>query len=196
MPVSKPTQLPRWATAVGALVTEPSEAKKDAGWIAEPVPADWWNWIWNRTYLWLLWLQDIANQSFVWTGAHDFSGATFIGPAPAWTVISSFGSGMGAVGGNVPKCTKDANGIVRLEGLAAKASATSVGDTVCTLPSGFRPSKELRMVTNASINNDATFSAMPIKISTGGVVTLQLATTFSSGQNDFSLDGLTFPTNS
>jgi len=43
----KPPKLPRFATGVGAVVTEPSEAKKDIGWIAERPPYQYQNW-WTK----------------------------------------------------------------------------------------------------------------------------------------------------
>ncbi len=42
--------LPRWATGAGAAITEPNEAKKDAGWIVEAPPHDYFNWLARRTY--------------------------------------------------------------------------------------------------------------------------------------------------
>lgn len=74
MPVSKPTKVPRWATSGGALNTEPSEGKKDVGWVVEEPPADTMNWLQKLTYDWVLWLQDITNQALTWTANHVFSG--------------------------------------------------------------------------------------------------------------------------
>jgi hypothetical protein len=42
--------LPRWATAPTAQIVEPNEGKKDAGWIAEAPPHDYFNWLLRRTY--------------------------------------------------------------------------------------------------------------------------------------------------
>jgi hypothetical protein len=55
--MSKPTTLPRWATGGSALVTEPNEAKKDAGWlVSEKPPAQFFNWLFTKIYAWLAFL--------------------------------------------------------------------------------------------------------------------------------------------
>jgi hypothetical protein len=58
------TDLPRWATATGALITEPNAGKKDTGWsesapgVGEDPPLDYFNWLQRRTYDFLKWLAD------------------------------------------------------------------------------------------------------------------------------------------
>lgn len=54
---------------------------KDSGWLpGQQPPAQWFNWLFYTINLWILWLQDIANQSFngggvgPWTGEHLFTG--------------------------------------------------------------------------------------------------------------------------
>lgn len=48
-----PDKLPRWADD-GGVATEPSEGKKDTGWISlERPPADYFNWILLKSYQWL-----------------------------------------------------------------------------------------------------------------------------------------------
>lgn len=51
----KPTKLPRWADVSGVIV-EPSEAKKNIGFIAERPTLGVLNWIFNLIYLWLSFL--------------------------------------------------------------------------------------------------------------------------------------------
>lgn len=53
----KPTELPRWADVGGAIIT-PSSGKQDTGWAItnERPPAQFENWLFNRIYNWLLWL--------------------------------------------------------------------------------------------------------------------------------------------
>jgi hypothetical protein len=52
------SNLPEW-NGVG---TEPSQTKKDAGWQAgEKPPADWFNWLFNRTYESLIEVDSNAN---------------------------------------------------------------------------------------------------------------------------------------
>jgi WD40 repeat protein len=54
---SLPDELPRWATEGGALVTEPTESKKNTGWVAEMPSANAWNWLHLKAYEWLNYLQ-------------------------------------------------------------------------------------------------------------------------------------------
>ena len=63
-----------WAYVTSTPVT------KDSGWLPNTQPpAQWFNWLFNLIYLWILWLQDIANQNFTssgvgpWTAPHDFT---------------------------------------------------------------------------------------------------------------------------
>lgn len=56
MTVSRPTSLPVWATAPGAVLA-PSSGKQTDGWLAgERPPARFINWQANLTYQWLQWL--------------------------------------------------------------------------------------------------------------------------------------------
>jgi hypothetical protein len=98
------TDLPRWATATGALITEPNAGKKDTGWsesapgVGEDPPLDYFNWLQRRTYDFLKWLADqvvttdeeqtiTANKIFAPTalgrtalvGIGTTNGATFAG---------------------------------------------------------------------------------------------------------------------
>jgi hypothetical protein len=54
---AQPDKLPRWGTDGAALVTEPSEGKKDIGWIAEMPSANPWNWLHLKAYQWLNYLK-------------------------------------------------------------------------------------------------------------------------------------------
>jgi len=58
----RPVNFPRWATDISALITEPSEGKKDIGWIAEEPPADFENWRTNLVYQWLVFLNSAAGE--------------------------------------------------------------------------------------------------------------------------------------
>lgn len=59
-----PTDLPVWATASGALITDPPTAKKQAGWeltTPKEKPAlDYMNWWMNLVYNWLSYLRERA----------------------------------------------------------------------------------------------------------------------------------------
>lgn len=50
---TEPTKLPEWASSGSAAITEPSEAKKDLGWIAEKPPHEYFNWLLNLIYQWV-----------------------------------------------------------------------------------------------------------------------------------------------
>lgn len=49
-------KLPKWATSGSADIVEPSEGKKDIGWVGkgEKPPHETFNWLLNQTYKWLL----------------------------------------------------------------------------------------------------------------------------------------------
>lgn len=75
---TKPTKLPRWATAPDAGdVVEPFESgatgSKDKGFkTGYKPPAQWENWLKNITYQWIQYLDDLANQAFTWTQSQIF----------------------------------------------------------------------------------------------------------------------------
>lgn len=53
----KPSKFPRWATDVSAVIAEPTESKKDVGWLAPEKPPDGaFNWLFKTIYDWLAWL--------------------------------------------------------------------------------------------------------------------------------------------
>ena len=51
--ITAPDKLPRWADGGSAQITEPSEAKKDLGWIDERPSFQHFNWILNKSYEWI-----------------------------------------------------------------------------------------------------------------------------------------------
>lgn len=54
---SKPTKIPRWADT--GTIVEPSEAKKDSGWVAPELPPDtFFNWHQNLVGLWNKWFDE------------------------------------------------------------------------------------------------------------------------------------------
>lgn len=53
MSLFKPLKLPRWATGVTAEITEPSEGKKDVGYVDERPTFGSFNWFLNVIYNWL-----------------------------------------------------------------------------------------------------------------------------------------------
>lgn len=55
--MSRPDQLPEWASGTGADRTEPPSGQKETGWQSGQVPpAGWWNWWANLVYLWLVYI--------------------------------------------------------------------------------------------------------------------------------------------
>jgi hypothetical protein len=73
--MAKPTQLPRWATGVSAVIApEPTEGKKDLGWtVGEKPPRQYQNWWMRRVYEWCLYLDGLANEAFTWAAKHTFA---------------------------------------------------------------------------------------------------------------------------
>lgn len=69
---TEPTKLPEWASSnpvdpVSGMnaITEPSEAKKDSGFLrAERPPRQDFNWLFNLLYLWIEWFQQQVNYLF------------------------------------------------------------------------------------------------------------------------------------
>lgn len=194
MPVAKPTDLAIWADGGGAEITVPTSSKQHAGWLAEKPPHQYFNWWMNIVYTWVLYLNDLANQAFTWAAQHTFT-LQPVFPSPSWTAVTSIGTLWGAASSpQGPACWKDSAGLIRLNGQVGKASNSTAGETACTLPAGFRPNKEQNLVTYVSTGGGNL--AIPITISTGGVLTIGVALTFSASTTNFvSLDGLTFSTN-
>ena len=52
--MAEPSKLPVWATDSEAKIVEPAEVKKQAGWVHEIPPAEWFNWWMNNVYKWIL----------------------------------------------------------------------------------------------------------------------------------------------
>jgi len=77
----KPTKLPRWATVPtpdpvfgGTNVIEPTEQRKDTGWLKEYPDAQTENWFKNLTYQWLDYLKSVTdNDLFYSTGDIRYS---------------------------------------------------------------------------------------------------------------------------
>lgn len=59
----KPGDLPRWATDGGAAVEEPSEIKKDSGWVVEKPPHQFFNWLQLTTYQWINYFNQFFDAS-------------------------------------------------------------------------------------------------------------------------------------
>src|SRR6266705_4620003 len=98
---SKPEKFPRWADA-GGVIVEPAEAKKDIGWVvAEKPPAQFFNWLLNLGYQWLVYLTGITDDIMNGTASHlavtiDGVGDTFVSPplvdGPLFQLLNSAGA--------------------------------------------------------------------------------------------------------
>lgn len=65
---AKPTKLPEWASDASADIVEPNAGKKFVGWVpSERPPSQYFNWLLNTIYLWLLYLKE-----GVLSGVHSF----------------------------------------------------------------------------------------------------------------------------
>lgn len=79
---AKPSSVPRWADVGGAIV-EPSSGKKDIGWAAgERPPAQFFNWLLNLIYQWILYLSDGALD-----GNHSINGNLAVTGAITYTAV-------------------------------------------------------------------------------------------------------------
>lgn len=68
MPAPAPTSLPVWATS-GTIVT-PSSGKQALGWVdVEHPEAEYLNWLFNTTYLWILWLSEYLVDTWYYVPA-------------------------------------------------------------------------------------------------------------------------------
>ena len=83
--MSKPTRLPRWATDVSAVI-EPSEAKKNTGYLTAEMPAPKvLNWLLYMIYGWCSYLNglhmepDFLGQTYTWTAQHVFNVRVLVG---------------------------------------------------------------------------------------------------------------------
>jgi len=119
---TKPTKLPRWATALGtpaasAYVTEPPDAKKTSGWLpGDAVPSGWLDWLLFYAYSWL-WYLDAGKDK------DDGYGYNAADPPKFSTTIAFGGTTFddAAVGGAVPLQHK--SGFLLLSGTAATLAA-------------------------------------------------------------------------
>jgi hypothetical protein len=96
------------------------------------------------------------------------------------TGFANLGNGYSSLG-----CRKEPNGCVSLEGLLTPSSVTT-GATITTLPVGFRPSTNQRVIAYATVGGAQ--SSVPIDILTSGVIQYQGPSTVSQ----LSLSGLRF----
>ncbi|MBP8808749.1 MAG: hypothetical protein KBG48_24990 [Kofleriaceae bacterium] len=144
MPVNKPTTLPRWATGL-AVITEPTEPEKDTGFVpGTPASAAHTNWLLNRLYQWLQYLDDPATVTAgsIVAGGLTVNGGTITTPgisAGALTATSATVSGslsatgaatVGGALGVTGRVTASGGITVPVGQTATLQGATTVGGTL------------------------------------------------------------------
>lgn len=133
--MAKPSTLPRWATGGTAQVTEPTEAKKDLGWVPLEKPgAQYFNWAMKLVYDWLVYLNGLTNESLTWAAKHTFSAGLASGAAPV-----------------------AATDVVRKTELDAEATARTSGDAARPLDTAV-----VHNTGNETVAGVKTFSASPV----------------------------------
>ena len=85
--MAKPTTYPRWAD-VGGDIVEPTSGKKDVGWVSdEEPPAQYFNWLLNLLYQWVVYLDASADREEEVSLAFPGSNGTQV--TADWSVKSS-----------------------------------------------------------------------------------------------------------
>jgi len=124
----KPSDLPRWADSGGDIV-EPSSGKKDVGWIpAERPPAQYFNWLLNKLYQWIQYLDaPVGTGSGAGLAA---TGGSSNGPGLQGTGGATNGKGVvgnGTGTGVGVRGTGGGSGAVGVEGVGVGANAGVAG---------------------------------------------------------------------
>ena len=142
--MAKPATIPRFATNVG-VTNEPTEAKKDAGWIeGEKPPAQSMNWLFRWLYAWVLYLDSLTAEALTWTAKITCTFGTIAVPAVELTsggikVSSKPGTSddPGANTLHAPNIEK-AWGVIAVSGGSASIGANSAFNlNAATLTSGY-----------------------------------------------------------
>lgn len=106
--MSKPTVNVTWSTGSGVIV-EPSSGEKAAGMdVGEKFPAQWFNFLFNGIWQWVVWL----------AGYED--------TAHTWTALQSFGAGVAAGGAD------GSHGVVDAQGTSTKPAVYGLAGTGTT----------------------------------------------------------------
>lgn len=95
--MAQPTKLFHWASAGGALKTDPPSGKQDSGFVApsgvpEKPALDYFNSILGNLFDWGLYLKNLASEAFVWTGSHTFNLAVTMGGNLAVAGVTALGT--------------------------------------------------------------------------------------------------------
>ena len=131
MPFTKPTDLPRWATGV-AVMSEPSEPVKDTGFVpGTPAEAAHTNWLLNRLYLWMQYLDDPATLAV--GGLSVNVGGSIATPAISTTTLTAAGNA--TVAGPLAVSGAFAAGATTVTGTLGVSGAVSAGGGL-TVPVG------------------------------------------------------------
>ncbi len=131
MPFTKPNDLPRWATGM-AVMTEPSELVKDTGFVpGTPAEAAHTNWLLNRLYLWMQYLDDPATLAV--GGLSVNVGGSIATPAISTTTLTAAGNA--TVAGTLAVSGALAAGATTVTGTLGVSGAVSAGGGL-TVPVG------------------------------------------------------------
>lgn len=84
--MAQPSVLLRWATAVGALVTNPPSGKMDTGFeapggVPEKPALDYVNAKFKNIFEWLAYLKDLTSEALTWAGTQTFNNLVVTGTA-------------------------------------------------------------------------------------------------------------------
>lgn len=97
MGLNKPSELPRWSDNGGTII-EPSEAKKNIGFIAERPPFPFLNWLFNLIYQWL----EYFNNSVTGTEDGVISGAAKASGYPQFLSVTGTDQRFSILGATTP----------------------------------------------------------------------------------------------
>lgn len=126
MPVTKPTNLARWAETAGGTpasnIVEPASGQKDTGWTTgqKPVPSSYFNWWQHQVYRWVAYLDDLSNQTWTWAATHAFNAAVTLASTIYSTGVGFLGQS-GVNGGDALRAVGNGAG----DGLKGTGGATS-----------------------------------------------------------------------
>jgi hypothetical protein len=188
MPVPKPSTLPQWATNASTTVN-PSAGRKATGWIPGDKPAARHvNWLFNLIYQWIQWVNDLANQTWVWNGSHSFnagltSGGDIDASAHNITSATIHTTGIGTFDGGADmgsdKITNVANG-------AAASDAVNKGqmDAADSAEATARASADTTEATNRTNADNAIIARLG-----GAPGFMGQGTLSASGGTDFAVPG-------
>lgn len=108
MSFARPTTIPLWATGSSAVLVEPLDGQKAAGWsVGERPPAQWLNWMQSMYGSWLQYLDQQASVQPVVLAYGTVSSAGALVSGSGCAGANSFGAGTYAVTMSSPASSTD-----------------------------------------------------------------------------------------